>query len=441
MRIRLLLQGAFWILVYLFLTLAPLLVLLLTPTPPGRGFWREFSVALGFAGLGMMGMQFALTARFRRIKAPYGMDIVYQFHRQISIVALTLILAHPLILFVSNPGTLRLLNLVTAPWRARFGVTSVLAVLAVAATSLWRRRLKIGYEAWRVAHALLAVAAVSLALAHIFGVGYYVNTPWKRAFWLGYSGVWVGLLAYVRLIKPALELRKPYTVVDVTPAGGDAWTLALEPAGHRGLRFHPGQFAWLTIGVSPFSDREHPFSIASSAARPERLEFTIKSLGDFTSTIRHIPPGTKVYLDGPHGAFSIDRYGRDEGFVFLAGGIGITPIMSMLRTMADRGDRRPVLLFYANRSLDAATFRDELERLRQRLNLTLIHVLERPPDGWTGETGFLTKEILARHLPANRKQVDYFLCGPPPMMQAVERALRSLGIPPYRIHSERFNLV
>lgn len=441
MRLRLVLQGLFWILVYLLLTLAPLVVLLLTPTPPGRDFWREFSVALGFAGLGMMGMQFALTARFRRIKAPYGMDIVYQFHRQISIVALFLILAHPLILFATNPDTLRLLNLAAAPWRARFGVTSVLALIALVASSIWRRRLNIGYETWRIAHAVLAVTAVSLALAHIFGVGYYVNTPWKRAFWLSYSAVWVGLLVYVRLIKPVLELRKPYKVVAVTPAGNDVWTLALEPEGHRGIRFHPGQFAWLTIGASPFSDREHPFSIASSAARPERLEFTIKSLGDFTSTIRHLRPGTRVYLDGPHGAFTIDRYGRDDGFVFLAGGIGITPIMSMLRTMADRGDRRPVWLFYANRAQEAITFREELEQLRQRLNLTVIHVLEQPPDGWTGETGFLNRGVLARHLPGNHRQVDYFLCGPPPMMQAVERALRDLGIPPYRIHSERFNLV
>ncbi len=110
MRGKYIIQGTFWILVYLFLVCAPLLLLLIGEKPEGRKFRRELSVALGFAGLAMLSLQFVLTARFKRIKAPYGADIVYHFHRQVSLVALMLILVHPLLLFIFSPATLRLLK-------------------------------------------------------------------------------------------------------------------------------------------------------------------------------------------------------------------------------------------------------------------------------------------------------------------------------------------
>lgn len=439
------LQGILWVVFYLALTLAPLFLLLVGPAPSGRGFWREFSVALGFAGLAMMCLQFVLTARFRWLKAPYGSDIVYFFHRQVSLVAFVIVLAHPLILFIEDPARLGLLNLFTAPWRARFGVTAVLALIVLIAISLWRKPLKIHYDAWRIGHGLLATAAVALAMAHIVLVGHHVGTPAKRALWIGYGVFWVGLLVYVRVIKPWLEMRRPYVVESVKPERGNAWTLVLRPDGHSGLTFHPGQFAWLTLRSSPFADREHPFSFSSSAAQPQRLGFTIRELGDFTSRIGEVRPGERAYLDGPHGAFSTDRHERAASFAFIAGGVGITPIMSILRTLADRGDRRPLLLVYANRDWEGVTFREEIEELRRtsRLDLRVVYVLEQPPDEWDGERGFVTAEILRRHLPRceHSNGIEIFICGPQPMMNAVERALLSLGVDVGDIHTERFDLV
>ena len=112
----------------------------------------------------------------------------------------------------------------------------------------------------------------------------------------------------------------------------------------------------------------------------------IRALGDFTSTVSALEPGTKVYVDGPHGAFSIDQ-DEGPGFGLIAGGVGIAGLISMLRTMADRNDVRPVLLFYGNREWDDVAFRDELEQLKERLDLTLVHVLERPPAGLAGGGG------------------------------------------------------
>jgi 3-phenylpropionate/trans-cinnamate dioxygenase ferredoxin reductase subunit len=168
---------------------------------------------------------------------------------------------------------------------------------------------------------------------------------------------------------------------------------------------------------------------------------TIKELGDFTAKIGNVTPGQVVYLDGPYGAFTIDRYQQAPGYVFIAGGIGITPVMSMLRTLADRGDPRPLLLIYANKTWEDVTFREEIEELKKRLNLRLIHVLGDPPEDWEGEKGMVTRELLSRHLPKLPELQEYFVCGPPPMMDAVETSLYRLKIPIGNVHSERFNLV
>jgi ferredoxin-NADP reductase len=113
----------------------------------------------------------------------------------------------------------------------------------------------------------------------------------------------------------------------------------------------------------------------------------------------------------------------------------------MLRTLADRGDRRPLILFYGNRVWERVAFREELDALAQRLDLKIVHVLQEPPPDWSGERGFVTEDVLMRHLPVTRHRFEYFLCGPTPMTVGVERALATLGIAAARVHSEIFDWV
>jgi predicted ferric reductase len=437
---RRLVYGTFWILAYLILTLLPIFVMMIDMTRPGRDFWTEFSVTLGFLGLAMMGLQFIMTARFPGVTSPYGIDVVYHFHRQISLVIFALILAHPIILFITRPTTLEFLNIFTAPWSARLGIAALLALAFVTFSSLYRLPLRFSYEPWRISHGLIGALAIVLSRAHMLFVGYYVDTTAKQVVWLLHGILWIGALLYIRIAKPMLMLRRPYKVEEVREEKGNVYTLVLKPDGHKGMQFKPGQFAWLTIWNSPFAIKEHPFSFSSSAMENGRLELAIKELGDFTSKIKTIIPETKAYLDGPYGVFSIDD-NPAPGYVFLAGGIGITPMMSMLRTMRDRNDQRPVLLFYGNKIEDDITFREEIDDLKNHLNLEVIYVLEQAQDDWKGETGFITPKMLARYLPENRFELLYFICGPEPMMDAVENGLDQLGISLEQTHAERFNLV
>jgi predicted ferric reductase len=433
--------AVFWIGIYLLITLLPLLVLLFYAPSKNRGLWTEFSVALGFIGLAMIALQFALTARINRIEASYGVDIILQFHRYISLVAFGLILIHPLILFVTEPETLQLLNILEAPWRARYAVASTTALIVLVVTSIWRKPLKIPYEPWRILHGILAVAIVALGLAHALGVSYYLSLFWKSILWsaIALSALW--LLIYVRLIKPWFMTKKPYLVEEVIPQQGNVWKLVLRSRGHQGMQFQPGQFAWITLDISPFRMREHPFSMSSSAVRPERLEFGIKALGDFTNIIKNVKPGTKAYLDGPYGVFTTDRYLNSGGFVLIAGGIGITPMMSMLVTAAERQDNRPFLLIYASKTWSDITFREELEKLKTQLDLTIVHVIKEPPEDWQEETGYVDRQLLIKYVPRNRGSRNYFICAAPVMMNAVEAALHDLKVPVTNVHLEHFNLV
>jgi predicted ferric reductase len=434
-------RATIWTIVAVLLLVLPYGVLLSGELPGGRGFWWDLSMGLGFGALAMLGLQFALTARFRRITHPFGIDALYLFHRVMAIGAVAVVLGHFGILYVGYEDALGELDPLTARWELTAGRVALVCFLLLVVTSELRRRLRLEYGLWRHLHAALAVLGFAAAVAHVMAAGSYTNTPGKTALWLGVTLGFLGLLVWVRAIKPYTQLRQPWRVAENRAEQGGAHTLVLEPVGHPGLgRWQPGQFAWLTLKTSPFFLREHPFTIASSPEQGPRLEMAIKPQGDFTTMTQSVATGETAYLDGPYGTFSVDRYPEARGFVMVAGGIGITPMLANLRAMADRGDKRRTILFFANPTRDDIAFRDELDTLRQRLDLHLVHNLEDPPEDWSGETGLLTAEVLDRHLDARTRTWPHFLCGPVPMTAAVTAALVDLGVARGDIHTEIFEL-
>jgi 3-phenylpropionate/trans-cinnamate dioxygenase ferredoxin reductase subunit len=435
--------GAIYIFFYAFLVLLPIIILLLGPTIPTRPTLLEISVSFGFIGLSMMSLQFISSARFKFLNRPFGTDIVYHFHRQMGIASFFFILAHPILLFILDTRYIRLLNVFQTEFRVLLGIGAILLLISVVWLSEWRQKLKIPYWFWKFWHGIFALLMIPMALAHIFIGGTYTNTPLKQAVWIGYSVLLTLTLIYTRIIYPIQLMRKPFRVKEVKQERGNVWTIKMEPNGHTGFSFQPGQFGWLTAWRTPFSDSEHPFTIVSSAENKEEVQMSIKNLGRFTSRIQTLKPGEKVFLDGSYGNFSIDWYPQAQKLVLIPGGIGITPIMSTMRTMADRGDQRPIKLFYANIHWDDVTFREEVAELEKQLNMEVIYVIERPQEDWRGESGFLNSQILDKYLDPSWKTagVEVFLCGPAPMMAAVEKALLKVGFDEKQVHSERFALV
>ncbi len=418
---------------------APLVAELLEPARPGAFVW-SFAVALGSAGFALAGLQFLLTGRFRRATAPFGIDLVYLVHRWAAVAALLLLGVHATILWLENPAA----GGGARPWTAAgpivAGWISLMLFVILVVSALVRRALRWEYDGWRRAHAALALAASVAGFFHVLGVVAPQGRVGTIAAWSGLGVLWLGSLLHVRLVRPWALARRPYQVTAVERVGTRTWTVRV--AGKRGevLRFQPGQFAWLTLRAGPFAGAEHPFSFSGSAEEHSELSFTIKELGDFTGTIGSVRVGETAYVDGPYGAFTPDRYPEAPGWVLIAGGVGIAPMMSILRTFADRGDRRPVLLVCANRADASRLFVAELQALERRLALTVVPVLEEPPDGWVGERGRVTVDVLRRAWPDGATARECFLCGPVPMTRAVSRALRELGMPGGNIHVELFDM-
>lgn len=431
-------KSLIWASLFVLASVIPLLVLVIEIGPSKISFWWDFSVALGIGATTLVFLMPVLTARFELISGPFGIDIIYYFHRQMAYVIAYLVVAHPVILFSIEP---LLIYELYQPLSSVMlsGLIAALAIITQIVISIGRSWLNIEYDNWRLMHIILAVTALVSILFHIRSVNYYTGTELQAGVLTIFAVIWFFSLVYVRIFRPIRQIQHPYYVDSVENIGSNTWELNLTPGNKDGIRFDAGQFAWITIGNSPFALREHPFSFSSSA-EDQKLTFSIKELGDFSSTIKFQKSGTKVYVDGPYGVFTYQRYPA-PGYVFIAGGIGIAPMMSMLRTMADRGLNQELLLFYGSRSEETAVFSRDLENLKSKLNLRVIQVFHEPSDSWEGDKGMVDYSLLSKYLTGAHQHYHYFVCGPELMMRSVEDTLRKIGISNKNIHSEIFNLV
>ena len=406
---------------------------------PGRGWLLEFGTGLGLVGLGLMVVQAWTSGRQVSVAPSFGADNLMHFHRHLGLLAVLMALAHPLTLFVVDPDYLRYLDprddwmRATALW-ALSG-----ALMLVAISSYFRESLGLSYELWRLLHGALALVILSAALGHALMVGHHLDEPWKQALVVVLAGSAIYLVFHSRLVRPLLARRRPWQVVSVTPERGDTWTLIFEPVGHEGMQFEPGQYAWFTLGDSPLALQQHPFSLACVGGS-RQLCFSANASGDFTNSLKQVKPGTRAWVEGPYGSFVPDP-DRSVSLFLVAGGIGITPMMSMLRSFRESGEKRRIILLYANPDFEQAAFVEALDELERQLPLEVIHVLEEPPDDWQGESGLIDEALLSRHLDRLDGPVQCMTCGPGPLMDQVESALRSHGVDWRRIFSERFKIV
>jgi predicted ferric reductase len=430
---------ASWLVVYVVVALLPVALMLFVAHSPVPNLWIAVSLATALMALSLLVVVLVLPARMRSLLSSFGIEWVLTNHRFIASIAVLLVILHLLLVFPGDPRGLAILDLHRATRPVWAASVSTVALLALVGLALRRNRRRARYEGWRMIHVGLAVVVVVAAGLHVWWLQNLVDEAPMRAWFvaLALGAIAVTVRRWVWL--PLRARNRAYVVDAVRPTSGDAVTVALRALGHRGMPFRAGQFAWLKIGSSPFVFEEHPFTIASTATHPHRIEFTIKALGDFSELLIGLRPGRRVYLDGPYGGFTIEGL-TSAGFVFIAGGIGITPMLSMLRTLADRGDHRSHHLLVAARTANDLHARAEVQALQSKLDLTVTEILAAPPPGWTGESGRIDEALLDRRLPRRSRHHEYFICGPPAMVIAVSQLLRQRGIRAQRIHTEQFDV-
>jgi propane monooxygenase reductase subunit len=250
-----------------------------------------------------------------------------------------------------------------------------------------------------------------------------------------YEDVTIELLNYdEEMIRSGLPIRHAVAEVEaITPVTGDMRHLVLRLAEPGDLRFFPGQYMDIAV---PGTDQVRSFSMANTSAREGRLEFVIKVYpgGLFSQFLdTRLAAGDRLELTGPFGVFTL-REGEAD-LVFVGGGAGIAPILSLLRSMAERGITRRATFFYGARRERDLCFRAELRSLAERLpGFRYIPALSE--EDWPGETGLITDVV--RRLAGDITGAHAYVCGPPPMVEAAVPLLQALGVAGKRIYYDKF---
>lgn len=438
-------RGLTLLLLYILALGSPLALASILAPEASSAFLYELGRGMALSGATLLLLQVVLAARLKWVERSFGQDMLLRFHRNTGVLGLAMLIPHPILLALGGAGWGLLWNLHT-PWYITAGRLALLVLVLNVAASLLRRRIKLSFERWRLAHDLLGPALLVLILLHSSNAGQDLKAGSMRMAWFVAFGSIFVLSAYHRIVRPILLGRHPYRVVEVRPKAENVWTIRLAPPkGHKRFNYLPGQFQFLTLHRHgrDLPEEEHHFTISSSPTETGYISSTIKAVGDFTATIGKTRPGDTATVHAPFGRFSYLLHPKDTDMVFIAGGIGITPLRSMLRHMHDTGAKRNVLLIYANRREQDIVFRRELDEMAAESGgrLTAVHVLSQPEPEWRGETGHIDKQLITRLCGQDLPSKAFYLCGPPGLVRASLQVLRQLGVPARRIRLEYFSFL
>ena len=382
-------------------------------------------------------MQFVLSARLKILNRIFGIDKLMICHRFLGASALTLAILHPLILYKSEFYIFGALKL--ERWPEVLGAAVLTIIVIVVCTSLFRAFLQIDYRVWRIIHQLAFVSVLIVAI-HALAIGDEFQSLASRIVCVIILLAYVALFVWVKFIKPSVLKNNPYEVTEVTVLNHNVVDLKLKPVKTSLFEYLPGQFGFLRLFSKDVKKEEHPFTISSSPESNDSISFTIKNCGDYTSTIGKTKVGDKATVEAPFGRFSYLMYPPMEHIILIAGGIGITPLLSMLRYIAQTDNQKRVTLIWANRTGEDTFLPEEFDEFTKAMpNLKIHHIMSRQKD-YHGLKGYLNEEILKELLGQVSVDSKVFLCGPPEMMKSVKIVLRKIGFTRKQIITENFIL-
>lgn len=381
------------------------------------------TVMMGGIAFLLMTSSIVLSTRLEIFEDLFGgLDRMYQVHRVAGVFAALTALVHFFVVPKELPAG------VDAVANALFpsGPLGMLGLIFSVIGLFVALNRKIRYSRWRPTHKVMG-------LVYLLIIGHFMTAPgvfFERFSASGLFLIAAAVIGVVSLFYSVFGMNRrtalPFTIEAVNPLER-ATELVLKPKGAM-LDFKPGQFAFVEIQGKEWSE-PHPFTI-SSAPGEDRLRFTVKVLGDWTRKLREeLVPGGEVLVRGPYGRF--DAAGAGGKQIWLAGGIGLTPFLSMMRAM-EPGDPRQIHLVYAAREEQDAIFLDELkERAATLGNVTLVPL-------FSDEGNFARVDMMKQKLPDPLDSYSYFMCGPSPMVNGLMADLRKEGVSRGQIHTEAF---
>lgn len=381
----------------------------------------------------------ALMARIPLIENRIGSDAAARVHRSLGEYTVALAACHVLLIILGYARAART-NPVTETVNLELDYPDVLMATAAFGLLVWialvslravRRRLR--YESWYYIH-LYVYLAMALVFSHEFanGTDFSASTR-NRVLWSAAHIAVAALLVLYRFALPAARsARHRLRIAQIVPESPGVVSLHLTGRDLSRLPAEPGQFLRLRFLARGHWWQSHPYSL-SAAPGPHGLRVTVKDLGDASRAARALHPGTRVWFEGPYGAFTARRR-RARKVLLIGAGAGITPLRALFETLPGRGS--DVILLYRATDPHSLPLYPELEAIARRRGFGLYPLLG-PRDAPGGDP--LRPDAL-RHLVPDLARREVFLCGPPGLTEATTANLRAAGVPRTRIHAETFDL-
>ncbi len=428
---------------YVLVVAFPLILAVIVNPGHGGNFFYEIGKNFVLIGLTILAFQIILSGRFKWLERPFGLDVLIRFHKHMALLAITILLLHPIFLVVGGAGYDLVIGM-DKPWYLWLGRIALGLLLINAVLTRFQSSWRIKFEKWRVMHDVLAPVIIVFGYVHSWNIGSDLyNTP-MRILWIILPLISIALFVFHRFVRPFILSRHPYKVIDVKEEAEKVWSVKMAPPkGHHVFDYLPGQFGFITFHRREgLPVEEHHWTISSSPYEKGYVSSTIKALGDFTATMGETKAGDTAVIHAPFGRFSNVLHPDERSLVFIAGGVGITPIMGMLRYMRDTKSDLPVALLYANRRETDIVFKNELEEIEKGGHpvLKVVHVLSKPGESWNGETGFIDRDTIQKYC-GEVKDKGFYLCGPPGLVDKTIKNLRGLGVNDKHIHVEIFSFL
>ena len=393
---------------------------------------RSLGDIAGLCGMAMFSLVMILSARLKVFeKFFHGINESYMAHHVFGGLTLCLLLFHPLLLAYNylsvsvNAAALFLLPSADN-WAQNFGIAGLFIMIVTLVITFYT---KLKYQIWKFTHQFLGLAFI-FAFLHTFFIGGDIagNQPLKIYLFV------LGILAIVTYFYRTLFAYYfvkvfDYTIKSIKSLPDKIWEIEFQPKGRK-LNFKAGQFAFIKISGEGLTKEIHPFSFSSAPG--QTLKIAVKELGDYTNKIGNLKMGDLASIEGPFGSFNFRNFDNKKQ-IWIAGGIGITPFLSMARSLTPNDYNYKINLYYSVNNKDSMAFKEDLEEIAKiNLNIDIIF-------WFSNEKGFLTGEAVKTEI-KDIEKCDILICGPDAMMQALKNQLLKQGIDKNKIHVEDFHL-
>lgn len=437
----------FLVIFYLILTAVPSIFFTLSSSSSNIIYY--LGGILGIASFVLLNFELLLVSRNKFIDRHFGLDRIYRYHMYIAVLGIILGFVHKLMQgtmyrdsFQTSLGDDSLVIFIC------IGIFSMLLMInklffKIKIIDFLRKILNkylsfLKYQYKVLIHNILVIALIILLLHVLLASAVQYDLPLLIILTIYFI---VPFILYLKrkIYDVYFNKKSKYQVSEIIKESGNIVTVKLASKYGKVFDYQPGQFLYVKIKDKNITSDQHPFTISSSPAQKDFISFTAKELGDYTNNLKNVSVSSEAIISGPYGIFSYKHHKSLGKLCFIAGGIGITPFLSMIRFMQKEDKLKEVVLLLGVSKTDELICFNELQRAAKEMtNLKIIPIVS-GDDSYSGEKGFIDTEKIKKYLPI-LTEYDFYICGPPVMLDLEIKNLKGLGVSKDRIHFERFSM-